>query len=204
MNIAQLQDELKELTIEKKLFNKQLDSKLRQHRIGSGRIFDLEEVRYFYTSLSKAAQTKAQEHIENLVTLSLQMIYSHPYTFHLIFEQKKNTVSCIPIIKDGDKEYSPKDSMGGGVLDIVGFTLRIILWSMQGPTSRNIFILDEPFRYCGSLSLKAALMLKRLSTKLNFQVILVTHDKSLSKVCDRVWLIKNKKVRRLKYGDNTS
>jgi len=77
------------------------------------------------------------------------------------------------------------------MLDIIGFALRIVLWSMQIPRSRNIFIFDEPLKFCGSLSVKAAMMLKKLSEELKFQVLLVTHDDSLIEACDRVWLITN-------------
>ena len=74
---------------------------------------------------------------------------------------------------------------------------------MRVPRSRNIFILDEPFKFCGDLTLKAAIMLKKLSQKLNFQVLLVTHNEELKQICDRVWFINQRKYSRVKVLNRT-
>lgn len=192
-DINKIKDKYNELKIKKKFFETTLKSKQRSLTITGTRIKDYEEVRGIWIGIANKIQSTATSHIENVVTMAIQTVFEEPYEFKLVFKEERNNVTCRPIvIKDG-KEYTPKDSMGGGMLDIIGFALRITMWSMQVPRSRNIFILDEPFRFCGDLTLKAGMMLKSLSEKLNFQVLLVTHDHELKEMCDRVWIISNRK-----------
>ena len=188
-SLSQIKDTYKSLVVEKELLTSDQRKKALSLKIAERKIKDHTEARTVFAILAKQVQAETTRHLENLVTMSIQTVFDYPYTFHLLFEEKRNTISCTPIVKDGDDEFEPKHAMGGGVLDIIGFTLRIVLWSMQTPRSRNIFILDEPFRFCGKLSVKAGWMLKRLSKKLNFQVLLVTHDDRLVDICDKVWTL---------------
>jgi DNA repair exonuclease SbcCD ATPase subunit len=190
--LKQTNDYYKSLIVEKKLLVNDAKKKAFSLRVVGRKINDYSEARSVFAIMAKQVQIETTQHIEDLVTMAIQTVYEQPFTFHLLFEEKRNTISCTPIIKDGEDEYEPKHTMGGGVLDIIGFALRVVLWSMQEPRSRNIFILDEPFRYCGKLSIKAGQILKRLSEKLKFQVILVTHDDSLIDICDKVWIIEHR------------
>lgn len=187
--MKQTNDYYKDLNVEKTLLERDLKKKTFSLGITKRKLNDYIEARSGFAVMAKQVQLETTVHIENLVTMAIQTVYEQPYTFHLLFEEKRNTISCTPIVKEGENEFEPKHSMGGGVLDIIGFALRVVLWSMQEPRSRNVFILDEPFRYCGKLSIKAGQILKRLSEKLKFQVILVTHDDSLIDICDKVWFI---------------
>lgn len=197
IDIYDVQEDFKILSTK----NKRLSKRLRNFEI-SKRITDRKHEDYikaqkFYILVAKEMQKEAKEHIENIVTMAIQTVYDHPYRFKLLYEEKRGAISCTPLIVDGENEYQPKDSMGGGMLDIIGFALRITLWSMQNPRSDNVFFMDEPFRYTGKLSAKAGLMLKRLAEKLKFQVLLVTHDDSLIDVCDKVWTIVHKGYSRI-------
>jgi DNA repair exonuclease SbcCD ATPase subunit len=198
MNIDDLNDEYKKQKLKRDLFEQSLISDKRSLNITNKRIKDYEEVHRIWVGVANKIQTSARSHIENIVTMAIQTVFEENYKFKLEFKEQRNNISCTPLIIENDKEYSPKDAMGGGMLDIIGFALRITLWSMRVPRSRNIFILDEPFRFCGDLTLKAAMMLKKLSEKLNFQVLLVTHDEELKVMCDRVWSINKRKFSKIK------
>jgi DNA repair exonuclease SbcCD ATPase subunit len=189
IDLSDIQDDFKSLSVENKMLSANLRSLRLSKKIAERKHTDYVKAQKFYIFLAKEVQKEAKEHIENIVTMAIQTVYEYPYKFKLLYEEKRGAVSCTPLIIDGVDEYQPKDAMGGGMLDIIGFALRITLWSMQNPRSDNIFLLDEPFRFTGQLSAKAGLMLKILSEKLNFQVLLVTHDDSLIDVCDKVWVI---------------
>lgn len=139
--------------------------------------------------VSKKAQEQFKEKIESLVTMVIQSVYDRPFTFHLEFQKKRNSIECVPIVKENGDELSPKDDMGGGILDLISFAFRIVLWSIESPRSRNIFILDEPFIWTGSLISRVGHALKILSEKLNIQIILISHEDSLIEICDRAWRI---------------
>lgn len=147
------------------------------------------KARVILTEVGKLTQNKFKRRVESLVTLAIRSVFDREYDFELVFEEKQNQITCTPIIKEDGKEFIPKDEMGGGIIDIISFALRIVLWSMEDPKSRNVFILDEPFKWTGSLISKAGEMLKHLSSELNFQVILISHDDELINICDKVWRI---------------
>jgi len=197
LDIYEIQEEYKKQIIEKNIFEKDLKHKKRSFTFTNIKINNLEEVHSVWIKLADKIQMNARSHIEAVVTMAIQSVFQKPYKFKLVFEEKRNNITCTPLVIEDGYEYSPKDQMGGGMIDIIGFALRITLWSMRVPRSRNIFMLDEPFRFCGDLTLKAAVMLKKLSEKLKFQVLLVTHNTELKEVCDRVWIINNRRFSKL-------
>jgi DNA repair exonuclease SbcCD ATPase subunit len=170
-----------------------LANQKRSLTITNVKIKDLEEVLSIWIEVGKKIHSQTTKKIEAIVTTAIRSIFEKNYTFKLSFQEKRGTITCTPLVIVDDEEFSPKDSMGGGILDIIGFVLRITLQSIQNPRTRNVFILDEPFKFCGDLTLKAALMLKNLSKKLKFQVLLVTHNVELKEACDKVWVITNKR-----------
>lgn len=155
-------------------------------------IIDHNKARWVITEVAKITQQETKEKIEKLITLALRSIFERDFTFKLRFEQKANKVYAIPIVIDDEEEFTDmKDDLAGGVVDIISLAFKIILWSMELPKRRNLFIVDEPFRFTGRLVKKAGYMLKYLSEELNFQVIMVSHDDELIEICDRVYGVKH-------------
>ena len=69
-------------------------------------------------------------------------------------------------------------------------------WSMQRPKSRNVLILDEPFRYLSSNLLpRASEMLKQISEQLELQIIMVTHATELAEEADKIFEVSIKQGR---------
>ena len=198
ISLKEAEEQFKRQKIQSEYLKSSLREKTRSLRIVNKKINDLEEVHTIWINLAKQIQRKARTHIESIVTMAIQTVYHQPFKFKMVFEEKRKNITCTPLVVIDDKEYSPKDSMGGAMLDIIGFALRITLWSMRVPRTRNTFILDEPFRFCGDLTYRTGLMIKKLSQQLNFQVLLVTHDPDLKEICDKVWSITNKKFSKTK------
>ena len=189
LDIYQIQEEYKKQKVEKNLFEKDLKQKRRSLTITDIKISDLDEVHSVWIKLADKIQMNARSHIEAVVTMAIQSVFEKPYKFKLVFEEKRNNITCTPLVIEDGYEYSPKDQMGGGMIDIIGFALRITLWSMRVPRSRNIFILDEPFRFISKELLpKVSLLLKELSQKLQMQIIMITHSKELISSADKVFI----------------
>ena len=151
-----------------------------------------EKARWVIAEVSRITQEETKERIEKLITLALRSIFEREMTFKLKLEYKNNRVYATPIVIDGDEEFSDlKEDQAGGVIDIVSLAFKIVLWSMESPQKRNLFIVDEPFRFTGKLVKKAGYMLKYLSEELDFQVIMVSHDDELIDICDRVYGIRH-------------
>ncbi len=177
-----------------------------QAQAAQERIDNLAKARWVVTEVGRQTQTKVKSYIEELVTMVIQSVYDDPnMKFILDFELSRNRSEAFLYIKEGDSEpYVPKDEMGGGVIDIVSLALRVVLWSLQKPRSRNVFILDEPFKWLGTGGrlIRGGEILREISHRLGFQLIIVTHEPELIEIADRAWGVtregKISKVERVK------
>lgn len=147
----------------------------------------LEQSRFILVETEKTAQVVMKQKIESLITLAIRSVFDRNLSFQLVLEEKRNHVEARPLILEDGYEYDPKDDLGGGLIDIISFAFRITLWQLSNPRTRNIFILDEPFKFTGVLIEKAGEMLQLLAKELDFQVIMVSHDEELINICNRVY-----------------
>lgn len=154
-------------------------------------IVALEKCQVILTEASKIAQAQMKKKIEALITIAIRGVFERPLAFKLIFEDKRKHIEARPLILEGENEYIPKDDLGGGVIDIISFAFRLVLWHLSNPKSHNLFVLDEPFKFTGVLVEKAGEMLQYLSKKLGFQVLIISHDEELINICDRLYRIRH-------------
>jgi DNA repair exonuclease SbcCD ATPase subunit len=141
--------------------------------------------------VARETQIEVAAYIESMVTLAIQSVFQdRDYRFLVKQVQRKNRTEVELMVQDGKKEpYYPEDEQGGGLIDIISFALRVVLWSLQPKRSRNVLILDEPFRFTGAYVEVAGKMLKEVSQKLGLQIIMVTHSIELANLADRYWTV---------------
>lgn len=157
----------------------------------------LTKTRWIFIEIARATQSAFKERVESLQTMAIRSVFDRPFEFELRFEESRNRATCVPIIKEGDIEHVPKEDMGGGIIDLASITFRFILWSLSRPQTRKIFILDEPLKFIGKGALlqKAGQMLKELSHRMGFQLIIVTHEPELAEIADKAYHIVHKRRR---------
>lgn len=182
-------EEYNKLVTERKILQEQLKRKKKKSNRLSRNIKAHDEAQLFLAEVARLIHRETVAKIENLVTLCLRAVYERPFDFKLDFKEKRKTVEAKPIIKEGKYEYDPKEDKGGGMIDLISFAFRIILWNIQEPKTRRLFILDEPFKRAGTYIVKIGSMLKYLSDKLKIQMIILTHEDELIDICDRVYRI---------------
>jgi DNA repair exonuclease SbcCD ATPase subunit len=182
-------DNYRELLSERKTLGRQLKKKkLRYMRIGR----DIEahnETITILTETSRAIHKETIERIESVVTLAIRYVYDRPFEFRILLDEKRKNIEARMVVMEGEHEFSIKDELGGGIVDIISFALRIVLWNIQSPKTRNLFFIDEPFKWTGVYIEKAGQMLRYLAKELGLQIVLITHDDALMEVCDRVYRI---------------
>jgi len=153
------------------------------------------------TSLADEARQNFKIEVDRLVTLAIKSVFSENFGFDLQMTIKNNRLQCLPTITetvDGETTtYTPKDDMGGSILDSIGFAFRILLQKFGREKTRKILLLDEPMKNTGhgELLTKAGGMLTELSKSLGLQLILITHDQELAEIGDRVWQVTRTKDR---------
>ena len=186
MNILRRYEELK---AEVRVLNRELQRKESEDEELKAEYIDQIKAADFLVAIGQEIHKEAVEKIESVVTIAISHVYDRPFSFRLIFETQRSNIEARPVIFEGKNEYDIKDDLGGGLVDIASFAMRIALWSIHSPQSRSIFILDEPFKWTGNYIDKAGAMLKYLADELNLQIILVSHDKELVAICDRVYTV---------------
>jgi hypothetical protein len=153
-------------------------------------------------------QQSIAEYIESTVSLAIQSVYQdRDYRFIVEYILKPSRTDVELKIQKGDKEpYYPKDEQAGGLLDIISFALRVVVWSIQPNRSRPILVLDEPFKYLQSQIHVAGKMLKEVSQKAGLQIIMVANwqNLELASIADRLWSVMREAdktiVRRMEEG----
>ena len=84
-------------------------------------------------------------------------------------------------------------SRGGGVANIVSFLLRIIILLLIDPKAERFIGLDEPFNNLSpNYHDNLISTIKEISNKLNFQMLIITQQKSLESLGDIVYEFRQK------------
>ncbi len=156
---------------------------------------DLIKARWLFSEAAKMTQMKVKDHMESLVTMAIQAVfYEDDYSFVVEFEIKRNKPECLLMVKEGDMEpFIPKEDQGGGMIDVVSFALRVVMWSMEKPRSRPLFYLDEPgtgIGEDGGLLRLFGQMVSQISRELGLQIIINTHEEVLAEMADRQFMMK--------------
>lgn len=195
MTVQQIQAFVQERKLQKQVLQKQLDNQSSNKHALQNRYDDLVEARRIISEAARSTQLQFQGFVESLVTMAIQTVFpEQQYRFVMEFDLKANRSEINLLVQQGEKEpYRPEDEQGGGLLDVLSFALRVVMWSLEKPRSRPVFVMDEPFRYCGKLTSLAGNMMKEISQKLGIQIIMVTHEDSLSEIADKSWLVKREK-----------
>jgi DNA repair exonuclease SbcCD ATPase subunit len=153
----------------------------------------LTKAREIIMLVGKLTQQQLEYQISNLVSLALATVFDDPYTFSVQFIERHNMVEADLLLQKGDDTYDPLESVGGGVVDVVSFALRITDWKLRG--GRAFIAFDEQFRNVSrDRQPKVGLLLKRLSEELHIQIVLVSHQNEVNDMADKVFLVKHGEV----------
>jgi hypothetical protein len=146
---------------------------------------DLIDAQAAIQEIAVEIQNKVHEEICTVVSKCLSTVFEDPYNFRIDFVKKRGKTEAVLVFeRDGVVLEDPRDSAGGGVIDIAAFALRVACILRSIPPLRRLVILDEPFKHI-HLSLRpiALRLLKSLSEETGIQFVVVTHisKKSLEK-----------------------
>jgi hypothetical protein len=140
---------------------------------------------------SARTQKKIEYHIGHVVTLALQAIFTEAYEFKLKFEKRRKGTECeLWLLKDG-KQCDPLVQSGGGVCDIISFSLRVALLSIAADRNRirKALILDEPFRnlHGKEKQKRTSEIINLLSKEYKLQIIMVSDVREINYTADKVF-----------------
>lgn len=191
LEIEKLKNQFISFRTECKLILNSLEIKEQEFKILKEYNENLQKARAVVASAGMITQTYLKEYIENLITTALQAVFEEDYQFIIDFDIKRNRPEAKISLKIRGEEVDPKDSVGGGVLDVASFALRVVLWSIQNPRSSNTIVLDESFKFLHGNLENASQLLKKLSKDLGLQFIIVTQLDELSQYADKTFVVKH-------------
>ncbi|KKM06031.1 hypothetical protein LCGC14_1748140 [marine sediment metagenome] len=140
--------------------------------------------------VQKETNHKIQKGFQDIVTYALRYVYNDDYAFDLDFGRRGNLQELDFNIKTPSCKtaFDPKDTSGGGVLNIVSLALRIALLELHKPKIEGFLILDEPFAQInGKEKLEQAeKFLKAINKRINRQIIMVTNGNQMVNTADNI------------------
>lgn len=105
---------------------------------------------------------------------------------HVSIIQKGGQTQIELVVSKDGKERDLLRSLGGGTADIVSFVMQVVVLMLSD--RRKILIADEPFSQVSEEYLpNVARFLEVLSTKMDLQILLVTHSETLARAGDKVY-----------------
>lgn len=141
-----------------------------------------EEARTIAQEVARAVQERTHEKIAGVVTRCLRAVFPNPYEFKIVFESKRGKTDARMVFTRDGKEFDPADGVGGSVLDVASFALRLACLGLQKPRRRKVIFIDEGFRGVSELEdnkERLRELLVTLAEELKFQIVMVTHDDGL-------------------------
>lgn len=146
--------------------------------------------------LQAASEVRRQElkdRVDSLVTRGLRAVFDDEnYEFSFNVTLARGQFGVVPVLKtmfEGKpQETSICEGHGGGVADVIGFILRVIVLSLSRPRVAPIMVLDEAFSHVDPTRLPGvAMLLKELSESAGVQFVLITHKQELLDAADVIY-----------------
>lgn len=162
----------------------------------SNEIINTEAAQAIIQIVAQKTQEELEYRLSEIVSLALSAVFDDPYKLKVNFVIRRGKTECDLLFEKNGEIFDPLTSSGGGAIDIAAMALRVAIWTLTQPQTRNVLILDEPFRFLSrEYQMKASIMLSELSKKLrpNLQIIMVSHSESLIEGADKVFQVTIKK-----------
>lgn len=172
----------------------ELKEKLDRQKVLETEARTIQQAQGLLQQVAQDTQTMLSVKLTDIVNLALNICFPDEWEFILAYETLRGKTECHFCLRDrssGQTFDNIMDTSGGGLVDLVCFTLRIALFTMT--TYDPVFVLDEPFRFVSaSLQPYMADLLKELSKTLHIQFILTTHIPTLQRTADVLYHVEKK------------
>jgi len=136
--------------------------------------------------VAHAVQQKVHGRVAGVVSHCLAAVFGeNSYKFDILFLKKRGKTEAKPVFVRNGNELDPADAVGGGVLDVAAFALRVVCLVLKRPAPRKLLVLDEPFKNVSERYQEAVKdMLLELSGRFDLQILMVTHQRGIT--CGKV------------------
>ncbi len=157
----------------------------------------LSKVIVLFQKTSAYGREQAKRQIEELVTKCLQFVLETDIEFLIEITESRNIPQAEFYVVSNYDGYSvktkPELARGGGIVDIISIALRIAFIQIHRPGIEGPLIFDEPGKHVSDdYIFNLGEFLKKSSSMFKRQVIMVTHNRHLSEICDSSYIVSNR------------
>ena len=128
--------------------------------------------------VAETVQASAHKQISSVVSKCLETVFGDDaYQFSVKFVQKRGkTEAILTLSRDGMEIEDPINEVGGGVVDIASFALRLSELMLTQPKCRRFIAIDEGFKFVSKEYRPAVKeLLLMLAKEMELQILLITH-----------------------------
>ena len=155
---------------------------------------ELEQAKDVLNRILMVTQEDITHYIEQTVTNLVAHIFGDQYRFFFEMSLDRGKPSLTPMVEKNGTQVSPKDEMGGGLMDVLALGLRMALWSLDQKALAPVMILDEPGKYLDRPRVPLfGQALKEMSNQLGLQIIMVTHLDEMKELADRSFTVRQER-----------
>lgn len=113
---------------------------------------NLRQVARLFSLAGEYARRESRQTIEKLVTSALQMVFQADHVFHVDYDERGDRAEAdfaVSSTYGGDRmvRNDPRESRGGGIIDVISLALRVALLETARPVMEGPLILDEPGKH---------------------------------------------------------
>lgn len=135
-------------------------------------------------------QEQAVGFICDVTTRLLQHVFGPDYELQFKASVERNRPALTPFIAEDGNQCSPRDELGGGVLDVASLGVRLAQWAIEAEPSPAVFVLDEPGKFIDRQRVSLfGEALRGIVEALGLQIVLVTHLSALEGIADRAYFV---------------
>lgn len=171
---------------------------LKQREETELQIEKLEETMETYTKVmrllqltSEYARAQMVTRIEQIVTNALNVIFNEDISFKVELGVRAGQPTAEFYVVDGDRQDSPMDARGGGLVDVISTALRLAVLELYEPRIEGPVVLDEPGKMVSAEYIENfAYFLKEYSKGTGRQIIMITHNKVLAEIADKSFQVR--------------
>ena len=149
----------------------------------------LEQCTSVFREVAEGRRAALKHRLEKLLSFGLQVVFREKLRVTVEYKKWGSGDRVQILVSDSWAEAEIQKFRGGALTEVVSFLIRILMLVLYKPAQRRLFIADEIF---GAVSVEhlddLSLLLKELSTKLGFQLVLVTHNSMLADHADCAYI----------------
>ena len=183
--IGQLEELRKKYHYQSQEIESQLSKNQQQKEENEKMIVVYTEVREFLSKVSAEYRIRICNTFNQLVTEALSHIFQKDINFQISLESYRNQPAINVMVTEDSFVLDPQKSCGGGMNDIIALIFKIIFVYLSG--AQRTIILDESLKFLSTSYLQTASnFLAEICSRLQMQLILITHKEDLQLSADNI------------------